>query len=68
MLNDLAKEKGVTPEAVVIAWIMRHPATIQPIIGTMNPQRIQNIAAAAEMEITREEWYEIYSAAGNVLP
>lgn len=68
VLNDLAEEKGVTPEAVVIAWIMRHPAKIQPIIGTMNPQRIRNIAAAAEMEITREEWYEIYSAAGNVLP
>lgn len=68
VLNDLSKEKGVSPAAVVIAWILRHPAKIQPIIGSMNPERIQSIAEAENIEITREEWYELYSAAGNILP
>ncbi|GAA0802506.1 aldo/keto reductase family oxidoreductase [Faecalicatena orotica] len=68
VLDDFAKEKGVTPAAVVIAWILRHPAKIQPIIGSMNPQRIRNIAEGQNIEITKEEWYELYGAAGNVLP
>lgn len=68
VLNDVAQEKQVSPEAVVIAWILRHPAKIQPIIGSMNCERINKIAKAAIVEITREEWYEIYSAAGNILP
>lgn len=68
VLNDFAEEKGVTPTAIVIAWILRHPANIQPIVGTMNPQRIKDIAAAVQIEISREEWYELYSAAGNILP
>ena len=68
VLHEFAEEKSVTPAAIVIAWILRHPAGIQPIIGSMNPQRIKDIAEAVKIEITREEWYELYGAAGNVLP
>jgi len=67
-INKLAEEKGVTPEAIVIAWILRHPAKIQAIPGTTNAQRLKGICAAAKVELSRPEWYAIYRAAGNELP
>lgn len=54
--------------AIPIAWILRHPAKIQPIVGTTNPSRLKDICKASEIELTREEWYELYRAAGNKLP
>lgn len=67
-IDELAAKKGVNNTAVTIAWLLRHPAKMQPIIGTMNPQRIRDICKATDIEITRPEWYEIYRAAGNTLP
>ena len=67
-IDELAKEKNATPEAIVIAWIMRHPAKIQAIPGTTNATRLEGICAGADVELSREEWYKIYIAAGNVLP
>lgn len=67
-LKEIAEKKGVTDSAIAIAWILRHPAKIQPVVGSMNPNRIKDIAKAADVELTREEWYELYLAAGNVLP
>ena len=67
-LTEIAEDKGVTESAIAIAWILRHPARIQPIIGSMNPERIEQIAQASDIEITREEWYQLYRAAGNELP
>ena len=67
-INDLASEKKVTPEAVVIAWILRHPANIQAIPGTTNAERLKGICQACSFEMSREEWYKIYCAAGNKLP
>ncbi|HET7578117.1 MAG TPA: aldo/keto reductase [Bacillales bacterium] len=67
-LQELAEKKGVTDSAIAIAWILRHPAKIQPVVGTMNPKRMQDIAIASDVELTREEWYELYRAAGNDLP
>ncbi|SDR01505.1 aldo/keto reductase [Virgibacillus salinus] len=67
-LQELASKKGVTDSAIAIAWILRHPANIQPIVGTMNPERLTGIAEASDIDLTREEWYEIYRAAGNELP
>ena len=67
-IDEMAEAKGVTNTAIAIAWLLRHPARMQPVIGTMNPQRIRDIAEADEVELTRPEWYEIYRAAGNVLP
>ena len=67
-IDEIAAKKGVNNTAITIAWLLRHPAKMQPIIGTMNPQRIRDICKATEVEITRPEWYEIYRAAGNTLP
>ncbi|MRH43905.1 aldo/keto reductase family oxidoreductase [Aquibacillus halophilus] len=67
-LQELAEKKGVTDSAIAIAWILRHPAKIQPVVGTMNPQRLADISKASEIELTRQEWYELYRAAGNDLP
>jgi len=68
VINDLAAQKSVTPEAIVIAWILRHPAKIQAIPGSTNIERIKGICGAYNCEMSREEWYEIYRAAGNTLP
>jgi predicted oxidoreductase len=67
-INQIATEKGVTNSAIAIAWILRHPARMQPIVGTTNPQRVRDICKASEVSLTRPEWYAIYQAAGNVLP
>lgn len=67
-LEEIAEKYGVTSTTIAIAWILRHPAKIQPIAGTMNEDRLRQIAAAAEIRLTREEWYAIYMAAGNELP
>ncbi|MBF6625052.1 aldo/keto reductase [Aerococcaceae bacterium zg-BR9] len=67
-LHLYAKDKGVSFEAMVMAWILRHPAKMQPIVGSMNPERIASMAQASEVQLSREEWYDIYCSAGNVLP
>lgn len=67
-IAELAAAKGVSDNAIAIAWILRHPAKIQPIVGSMTPERIAAIAAASEITLTREEWYDLYRAAGNKLP
>jgi predicted oxidoreductase len=67
-INEIAASRGVTNTAIAIAWILRHPAKIQPIAGTTNYQRLKDICKASEVELTRQEWYEIYRAAGNKLP
>jgi predicted oxidoreductase len=59
---------GVTPTTIAIAWILRHPARMQPVVGTTRPERVRESAAASEVTLTREEWYTIYRAAGNTLP
>jgi predicted oxidoreductase len=67
-IDELAAEKNVTAEAIVIAWILRHPAKIQAIPGTTNAGRLKGICEGSSVELTRAEWYKIYIAAGNVLP
>ncbi|WP_342563027.1 aldo/keto reductase [Paenibacillus sp. FSL R7-0345] len=68
VINKLAAEKGVADTAIAIAWLLRHPAGMQPIVGTTNTQRLLDIAKASDITLTRQEWYEIYRAAGNKLP
>ncbi|MBC1648784.1 aldo/keto reductase family oxidoreductase [Listeria booriae] len=68
VIDRIAADKGVKNTAIATAWILRHPAKIQTIVGTMNPQRLQDISAASDITLTRQEWYEIYLAAGNELP
>ena len=64
----LADKYKTTPTGIASAWILRHPANIQVIAGTMTPHRIEEIAQASEIVLTREEWYDVYKAAGNILP
>lgn len=67
-INEIAEKKGVTNTAIATAWISRHPAKIQTIVGTMNPTRIKDVCTSSNIVLSREEWYSIYLAAGNVLP
>ena len=71
LVVKLANEKETSAEAIVLGWLMRHPAMIQPIIGTTNPERIQNCKDAIKQaeQMTREEWYSLYTASrGNKIP
>ena len=67
-VDELAEKYGVTNSAIAIAWILRHPANMQPVLGTISAERIKGIAKAMDITLTRQEWYEIYKAAGNILP
>ena len=68
VLNRLAEKYHVSPSAVAIAWVLRYPAKMQAVIGTTKKARVAEAARAAEIQLTRNEWYEIYLAAGNDLP
>ena len=67
-IQHYADDYGVAAEAIVVAWILRHPAKIQTIVGSMNPDRLTKIAQAFDVQLTREQWYHIYRSTGNVLP
>lgn len=67
-IDEIAEAKGVANTAIAIAWILRHPAKMQPIVGTTNAARLKDICKASEITLTKPEWYEIYRAAGNKLP
>jgi predicted oxidoreductase len=67
-INEIAVSRGVTNTAITIAWLLRHPAHMQPIVGTTNPGRVRDICKASDVKLTRQEWYAIYLAAGNKLP
>lgn len=67
-IDEIAAKYGVSNTTIAIAWLLRHPARMQPVIGTMNAARLRDSCKASEVDLTRQEWYEIYRAAGNVLP
>jgi predicted oxidoreductase len=69
LVAQMAAEKGVRPEAILIAWILRHPARIQPLPGTTNPERILAACEAENIDLTREEWYHLFLVGrGEALP
>lgn len=68
VLSEIAEKYGVSETAIAGAWVLRHPANIQMISGSMNVDRIKEICAGANVVLTREEWYKLYLAAGNPLP
>ena len=68
VLENLGNKYGVSKTTMAFAWILRHPAKMQPVTGTTNLTRLEDCLKASEVTITREEWYEIYRAAGNKLP
>ena len=68
VLGELGAKYGVPKTAIAIAWILRHPAKMQAIAGTMNPQHLKDICAASRVRLTHQEWYELYLASGKFLP
>ena len=67
-LEKLASKYSVSKTTISIAWLLRHPAKMQPVTGTTNLTRLVDSIKATKIKLTREEWYEIYKAAGNILP
>lgn len=67
-LEEYAEKYNLTPSGIAIAWINRHPAGMQTIIGTMTEQRILEVTNASDLVLSRNEWYDLYMAAGNILP
>ena len=67
-IDELARQYGVTPTGIAVAWIVRHPANIQVVLGTTNPGRVRDSAAGSDVTLTREEWYRLFRAAGHTLP
>lgn len=67
-LKEIADRYNTTPTGIAIAWILRHPACMQPIIGSVRPERMSEIAKAADITITHDEWYELYKSSGKTLP
>ena len=68
VINAMAETHNVSNTTIAIAWLLRHPARMQPIIGTTSPERVKQVALASTVVLTRPQWYEIYLAAGNTLP
>ena len=68
VLNRIAAEHSVTPTTIAAAWILRHPAKMQLISGSMKAARQKEICQATELTLSKKEWYEIYLAAGHILP
>jgi predicted oxidoreductase len=67
-IDEIAGTYGVSNTTIAMAWILRHPAHMQPVTGTMNITRLKDCVKATEITLSREEWYRIYLAAGNILP
>ena len=68
-LDEIAVPRGVSRTVVALAWLLRHPARIMPIVGTANPERIREAVRATELTLTREEWYRLLVVArGEPLP
>lgn len=69
LVQQLAAEYQTSAEAIVLAWLLRHPAGIQPVIGTSSPERIKACQNALQCELSREHWYQLYVATrGEALP
>ncbi len=67
-VKEIAEEYGVTDTGIAIAWLLRLPEKMQPIVGSVNEKRINDIADAADIELSAQDWYKIYRAAGYKLP
>ena len=67
-MDEIAGRYGVNKNTIAFSWILRHPAKMQPVTGTTNIDRLKDYIKATEISLTREEWYDIYRAAGNILP
>ena len=62
-MEAIANERGVARIVIALAWLLKHPSKIVPIIGSTNPEHIRQAAQGANVELTREEWYRLLLAA-----
>ena len=67
-LDALATQYGASPTTVAAAWILRHPARMQLVTGTTKKSRLKEIIQACDLQLSREDWYRLYLAAGHILP
>ncbi len=67
-LEELAQKYNVQPNAIAVAWLLRHPAQMQPIVGTASASRLIQLCESTTVQLTRQEWYDIYLASGKTLP
>jgi predicted oxidoreductase len=67
-LDELAQQHSCSNTTLAMAWLLRHPARMQPVTGTMNVERLRDCCKASEVQLSREAWYAIFRAAGNTLP
>jgi len=67
-IDRLAAVYDVPPLAIATAWITRHPAGIQVVLGTTTPSRVADAALGSDIPLTRAEWYELFRAAGHLVP
>ncbi len=66
LIADYSEQKKTTKEAIALSWLLRHPAKIQPVVGTSNPNRIKASCQADKIELSREEWFALYIAGKGV--
>lgn len=66
-MDEIAEKYGISKTALSVAWILRHPAQMQVIVGTTNPERLKDICTASDVTLSRKDWYGIYRTAGNRL-
>ena len=61
-VQAVADARGCSPQAVMLAWLLRHPAKVQPILGTLTPERLRELVKADAIELSRTEWYVLFAA------
>lgn len=68
MIDELAQKYGVTTTAIAVAWLTRHPANMQVVLGTTNVNRVKDAVKGSDLCLTRQEWYGLYAASGKMIP
>ncbi len=68
VIDELADAYDVAPAAIAVAWITRHPANMQVVLGTTKVSHLRDSVGGSELPLTRQEWYRLFTAAGHILP
>jgi predicted oxidoreductase len=63
LVQEYARRHQTTAEAILVAWLLKHPAKIQPVLGTTRPDRLRACADSLSISLSREEWYSLFAAA-----
>jgi predicted oxidoreductase len=66
LLGDIGRAHGVTSAAIMLAWLLRHPAGIVPVIGTLNSEHLVEVCRADDVVLNREEWYGLFTQAAHL--